>query len=388
MVKLKPHPIAALFPMIEGTEWDAFLADIKTNGLREPIDLLNGQILDGRNRYRACVELAISPRTRELPAATDPWAYVWSLNAARRHVDAGQKAALWLKFSDGSTAWLAERGAAAVKANAARTRGRGKSGRFDPPSVAPVPPTVARASKDAAKTRTSAARAAGVSPRTMQDAISLRAMAPEAFDRVAEGDAPLKKEIAGVKLAEKRALAAKLDAAPVPLVNARFAVIVIDPPWKYDSRAEDPTHRARNPYPDMTVDDICALPLAKLAQPDCILWLWTTNAFMREAFRCLDAWGFHERTILTWVKDRIGTGDWLRGQTEHCIVASRGKPVLTLTNQSTALSAPMRQHSRKPDEFFALVESLCHGLKLEMFAREPRDGWQRWGAETGKFHAE
>ncbi|MGA2513319.1 MAG: MT-A70 family methyltransferase, partial [Candidatus Limnocylindrales bacterium] len=92
--------------------------------------------------------------------------------------------------------------------------------------------------------------------------------------------------------------------------------------------------------------------------------------------------GFEPKTILTWAKDRMGTGDWLRGQTEHCLMCVRGHPTVTLTNQTTLLHGPMREHSRKPDEFFTLVESLCPGSKLELFAREARPGWAAWGAEA------
>jgi N6-adenosine-specific RNA methylase IME4 len=182
--------------------------------------------------------------------------------------------------------------------------------------------------------------------------------------------------------------AEELKAEPMPVATGRFRIIVIDPPWQYEKRAEDITHRGRNPYPDMDLAAIKALPVAARSETDCVLWLWTTNAFMREAYECLDAWGFTPKTILTWVKDRMGTGDWLRGRSEHCILAVRGRPTVTLTNQTTVLEAPLRQHSRKPDEFFALVESLCPGTKLEMFARQRRDGWQAWGAETEKFKEE
>ncbi len=205
-------------------------------------------------------------------------------------------------------------------------------------------------------------------------------------DKIVSGEAKTVKEAIGkLKLDEKRALAAELDAQPVPQPEGRFDVIVIDPPWRYGKRAEDVTHRGRNPYPDMSIEDICALPVADRAKDDCVLWLWTTNAFMRDAFRCLDAWGFAEKTILTWVKNKMGTGDWLRGKTEHCIMAVRGKPVITLTNETTALLADMREHSRKPDEFYRLVNGLCHGAKLDMYSREARDGWAQWGAETDTF---
>ena len=108
---------------------------------------------------------------------------------------------------------------------------------------------------------------------------------------------------------------------------------------------------------------------------------------MCQGFECLDTWGFRQKTILTWFKPRMGVGNWRRNQTEHCILAICGNPVVALTNQTTALKAPAREHSRKPDEFYALVEQLCPGNKLEMSARQKRAGWEAWGAETDAFAA-
>ena len=134
----------------------------------------------------------------------------------------------------------------------------------------------------------------------------------------------------------------------------------------------------------MTIEAICDFDIH--ADDDCVLWLWTTNAFMRPAFDVLDAWGFEEKTILTWVKSRMGVGNWLRGQTEHCILAVQGSPIVTLSNQSTSLHAPVREHSRKPDEFYQLVEGLCPAKpRLELFAREERPGWTCGGAEVTMF---
>ena len=141
--------------------------------------------------------------------------------------------------------------------------------------------------------------------------------------------------------------------------RCRYRVIVADPPWPYEKRDEDPSHRGVLPYTTMSIEDICAIPVFSIAHDDCILWLWVTNHHMREAFQVLDAWGFEQKTILTWVKDRMGMGDWLRGQTEHAIMATRGKPIVTLTNQTTVLYAPARGHSVKPTEFYELVETLC-----------------------------
>lgn len=205
-------------------------------------------------------------------------------------------------------------------------------------------------------------------------------------DKVSSGQAASVKEaLAEVKLEAKKALAERIRAEPVPQPEGPFRVIAIDPPWRYGSRVEDASHRGRNQYPDMSIEEICALPVAALAHEDCVLWLWTTNAFMREAFKCLDAWGFADKTILTWDKEKLGLGDYLRNVTEHCILAIRGKPTFSLTNQTTIIREARREHSRKPDTFYSLVEALCPGSKLEMFSREPRNGWATWGAEQTKF---
>jgi N6-adenosine-specific RNA methylase IME4 len=177
--------------------------------------------------------------------------------------------------------------------------------------------------------------------------------------------------------------AAAIAAEPPPLPTGPFRTIIADPPWYY-ARDDDASHRGACPYPTMTVPEICAMPIAELAAEDAILWLWATNPNLRHAFTVIDSWGFEERTILTWVKPHFGCGHWLRGQTEHCIMAIRGRPTITLSNQATVLHAPApeRRHSRKPDEFYQLVESLCPGSKIELFCRQPRPGWSSWGDEV------
>jgi N6-adenosine-specific RNA methylase IME4 len=172
--------------------------------------------------------------------------------------------------------------------------------------------------------------------------------------------------------------AAAIRREPPPLPGkGPYRVIVADPPWPYEKRSEDPTHRATYDYPTMSIAAICKLDVGSIAAPDSILWLWTINYFMREAYDVLAAWGFEAKTILTWVKPRAGFGDWLRGQTEHCILATRGKPIVTLTNQSTRLDAPVRDHSQKPIEFYDLVESLCPAPRYaDVFSRYRHN--ERW----------
>lgn len=172
-----------------------------------------------------------------------------------------------------------------------------------------------------------------------------------------------------------------LDAATPQLPTGPFQVIVADPPWRYESSND-------LPYPTLATDEIKALPVETIAADDAILWLWTTAAHLRVAFEVIEAWGFEYKTLLTWVKDRMGTGEWLRGQTEHCLLAARGKPVFLHGQHSTVIQAVRREHSRKPEEFYALVEATSPGSKVELFAREQRNGWRAFGNETEKFNLE
>jgi N6-adenosine-specific RNA methylase IME4 len=175
--------------------------------------------------------------------------------------------------------------------------------------------------------------------------------------------------------------ARELDSEAPALPEGPFQVIVADPPWRYETGND-------LPYPTMALEHIKAMPVEDLADDSAILWLWTTNAHLRVAFEVINAWGFEYKNILTWVKDRMGTGEWLRGRTEHCLLAARGKPVFVNSSQTTVLEAARREHSRKPEEFYALVEATCPGGKLELFCRQRRDGWQVYGNDTAKFDDE
>jgi N6-adenosine-specific RNA methylase IME4 len=228
------------------------------------------------------------------------------------------------------------------------------------------------------------ATAVGLSRRTYQKARALVEAAdadPRYGDLVARMDATSRVDPA-FRTLQRRRIAERIEQEPLPLPTGPFRVIVADPPWEYGGDSDESTRQGLAPYPSMTLAEIAALPVESLAHEDSILWLWTTNAHMESAHGIARAWGFEPRTILTWAKDRMGTGDWLRGQTEHCLMCVRGHPTVMLTNQTTLLHGPMREHSRKPDEFFTLVESLCPGSKVELFAREARPGWAAWGAEA------
>ena len=128
---------------------------------------------------------------------------------------------------------------------------------------------------------------------------------------------------------------------------------------------------------------------------DSILWLWTTHRFLPDAFALVDGWGFQQKVTVTWVKtdrsgekQRFGVGRWLRSSSEFCIMAVKGSPQIQLTSQTTVVHGPLREHSRKPDEFYEMVDSLCLGARrVDVFSREPRPGWDQVGVEPNKFAA-
>lgn len=140
-------------------------------------------------------------------------------------------------------------------------------------------------------------------------------------------------------------------------------------------------------YPLMSTKDIAALDVASLADDNCHLYLWTTNNFLPDALEVMKAWGFRYVTTITWMKERQGLGQYFRGITEHCLFGVKGKlPYKTIDGKRaqgvTGFTAPKSVHSRKPAEMRAMIERVSYGPRLELFAREPHEGWDVWGNEV------
>ncbi|MBQ6738870.1 MAG: hypothetical protein IJP96_05180 [Synergistaceae bacterium] len=163
-----------------------------------------------------------------------------------------------------------------------------------------------------------------------------------------------------------------------------FDVIVMDPPWNYGTEYSATGRRVANPYPEMTQEELKAIKLP--AAENCVLFLWTTHKFIRDAFELLDVYGFTYRNMLVWDKQKIGMGNLFRLRCEFCLVATKGKPIFTSIHYiEDVISEPRREHSRKPDAFYSIVNTLCVGRKLDYFSREKREGWEVFGNDTDKF---
>jgi N6-adenosine-specific RNA methylase IME4 len=162
-------------------------------------------------------------------------------------------------------------------------------------------------------------------------------------------------------------------AKDTPPIVGEYSTIVVDPAWPVGSKYDPENWRGASPYPEMNLKEIQKLRIP--AAKDATLWLWAPNSHLHDAFHILEGWGFRYRNLLTWAKPSIGLGRTLRGQTEHALLGTIGSPRLKTNGQSTLLQARRREHSRKPDEFYRLVEQICEGPRLDYFGRESRPGW-------------
>ena len=160
-----------------------------------------------------------------------------------------------------------------------------------------------------------------------------------------------------------------------------FDLILADPPWRY-SFSRSLSRRVENQYPTMRVEDICALRVP--AADDSVLYLWATAPKMREALRVMEAWGFEYKTHAIWTKTRLGMGYWFRNQHGLLLVGVRGKvsPPVPPVRTSSLIEGRHLAHSKKPESvYFMLERQHPEKSKVELFARNEREGWAHWGNE-------
>ena len=157
-----------------------------------------------------------------------------------------------------------------------------------------------------------------------------------------------------------------------------------------------PEHKRLNRYPTMPLDEICDLPIKQITDSTAHLYLWVPNALLPDGLEVLKAWGFEYKSNLIWYKirkdggpDRRGVGFYFRNVTEILLFGVKGKNARTLQpgrSQENILVSQKREHSRKPDEQYQLIESCSNGPYLELFARGPKEGWDVWGNQSEDYN--
>jgi len=175
----------------------------------------------------------------------------------------------------------------------------------------------------------------------------------------------------------------------------KYKAILADPPWPYKQklgRGKKAGHTTRGglPYKTMSIEEIADLPVSKIADKNCMLFLWTTNSHIHNALHIVERWDFTYKTMITWVKHHFGLGYWFRGQTEHLLFGVRGKPRAkfkgphgaTGKSWSTVVFAKRTVHSKKPEIVYEMIEDISEPPRIELFARTKRPGWDVWGNEV------
>lgn len=383
-VTYEVHEAAALFPMIGADELAELAADIREQGLLNPIVLFDGKVLDGRNRLAACERAGVEPSFTEWrDPGCGPTQWVISQNLQRRHLSASQRAVVALEALP-----LFEREARDRQIALAGTRPN-LSPQMDqggyPDSIENPIQTI-----HTGKSTEQVGKAFNVGKSYVADAKAIATKAPELLDSIKSGEKTItqaKREIKEREREERRdenrqAIATADVRAAEP--KALFSTIVIDPPWDWgDEGDQDQLGRARPTYGTMTIAELMDFRLGEWADTDCHLYLWITNRSLPKGFALMEQWGFRYVTCLTWCKPSIGMGNYFRGSTEHVLFGVRGSQPLKRKDLGTWFSAPRPgQHSAKPAEFAELVESASPGPYLEVFARSNRDGWTAMGAEA------
>lgn len=179
--------------------------------------------------------------------------------------------------------------------------------------------------------------------------------------------------------------------------DQKFKTVLADPPWQFQNRTGKmaPEHKRLSRYSTMTLDDILTLPVASVVEEPAHLYLWVPNALLPEGLQVMKAWGFNYKSNIVWHKirkdggpDGRGVGFYFRNVTELLLFGVRGKNARTLApgrRQVNFMATQKREHSRKPDEAFPLIESCSPGPYLELFARGPRSGWAVWGNQSEEY---
>ena len=370
---MNAHPIADIFPLMQGAELAGLVEDVRAHGLREPIVLLNGDILDGRNRHRACEAANIEPRF-ETYVGSDPLAFVLSLNVHRRHLDESQRAMIAARLANlhaGRRSAILPIERIVTQPQAADMLKVGLS-------------SLARAREVIDKGSPELARAVDRGEIPVSVAADL-SRASVAVQRAAVATPLRAGHVAKQERRQEREV--DLGAKQAALPAKRYGVILADCEWRFEvySRDTGMDRAADNHYPTSDLETLKARDVASIAAEDCVLFLWATAPMLPQALEVMKAWRFTYKSQAVWAKDKVGTGYWFRNQHELLLVGTRGSVPAPApgTQVSSLIASPVRRHSQKPDDVYELIEAYFPSLpRIELNARQSRLNWDSWGFEA------
>lgn len=366
--------LKALIPPLSNDEYNGLERSLIDEGCRDKLITWDDTIIDGHNRYEICTKHGIPYQVEERDFESIEDVKVWMIDnqKSRRNLTDGWK---W-ELAQTRKAILAEKGKANMSFEGVPNDMRGLS-TIDKPQH---------------NTRDTIAKELGWSTGKVAMADKVwKAADEETKEKVRAGEVSINQAYKEVRREEKKKERNEyieqqkrdIENNVFVIPDGKFDVVVIDPPWNYGREYDPESSRVANPYPEMNQEDL--LLIDPPFSDNCVLFLWTTHQFIWDAKELLDHWGFSYKANLVWDKEKIGMGAWFRMQCEFCLVGIKGKPYFNNTTWRDIIREPRRQHSRKPDVFYEMVEDVTAGRKLDYFSREKREGWEVIGNETNKF---
>lgn len=370
------HELCSMFPLMPQDQFNALVDSIKDNGLLSPVVLHEGKILDGRHRYKACINLGMEIKF-ETYVGEDPLGYVLAHNLARRHLDESQRAMIAARLA--GTSWGGDRKSIKTQICATEVSLGSASEKLNvgKRSVNSARKVLAEGTQELADAVDSGKIAVSVAAKIaeMEPAQQAQIIADPRPDQAVKKVARQEKE---------QALADRTITQSMTSTGKLYGVIYADPPWKFETHSENGMDRsADNHYPTMSMFDMLTLDVP--AADDCVMFMWATVPMLPEAIDLMGSWGFEYKSHICWIKDRIGTGYWTRNKHELLLIGTKGSvPAPAMgTQPPSVIELPLLRHSEKPAFFADMITSLYPTTpKLEMFARVGRVGWDVIGNEA------
>ena len=370
------HPVTACFHDLPDAEFEALKADIKEHGQQQPIVTMNGKIIDGRQRLRACRELGIEPKFIEMKGNQTAEEAVISLNLIRRHLTESQRAMIGIRLVTTRLGSNQNTGESVSQQDAASLLGVSADSiqRAGKVEKAGFPALV----KKVEAGKLTVHEAVQISKLPIKEIKGILAANDEQFrDRVKAARIKVRQmkiEAVQIELDAKRA-----NNQPLETVAGQYGVLYIDPPWDYLPETD-------LGYPTLNREELLALPVAAKAAENAVCFLWSPASQLPLALEVMKAWGFEYKTHAVWDKESPGTGSYFHSRHELLLLGTKGTlPEVEPKCRHQSIIAEKRgQHSRKPKAAYVMIEQMYPGLsKVELFARgKARDGWAVWGNEA------
>ena len=357
----------ALIPPLQPEELAQLEANILADGCRDPLVTWKGVLVDGHNRMAICQKHGKFFDVVEKSFRYEDEAKVWIIHNqfGRRNLTPYCRAELALKLEP------------LLKAKAKEKQVEGGKDKVPQNSAKPI------------ETREELAKVASVSHDTIAKVKIIDAHASEATkDKLRKGETTINREAKEINREIKRAafevkVASAKSAPRSQLITGPFDLILADPPWRYE-HCEADNREIENQYHTASLPEIWQHKEHLNPKQDCILFLWATAPKLSEAMTVMERWGFNYRSCAVWDKQVIGMGYWWRIQHELLLVGVRGKPGCTPepARISSIFSERRGTHSTKPQCVYQWIErAFPDAVKLEMYCRQPRQGWAAWGNE-------